>query len=189
MGLPEKLHAIEHGADTSRNHFHDGGVSLPEGMDVSTFRRAVDLLRGTRLRLTAMRLRAHGAKPGLARDLVARALDHAGCWAELRGGDVVFLRIGDFGAPASSGRDAAVERELVGRLSDGLRARTGGDRVRVLIAVAHVWSDEVCDAEDLLSMLTRLAPKTDIAVPYAPSRRQAWSPARHHGSLDRRAAL
>lgn len=145
------------------------GASCPQGGTLTTGRleRIVELLRFSRYRLTALRLRIHGASPVFGELLASRALGETGYTAQLRGGDVLFLHIGDCdetGAVRSF--DAATEKALIERLSYTLAEMTQqGPRVRVLISVAHVWSDAVSDPGEVVELVTRLAPKSDITVP------------------------
>lgn len=145
-----------------------GAPSLgDETLTTGRLERIVELLRFSRYRLTALRLRIHGASPVFGELLVSRALGDTGYAAQLRGGDVLFLHIGDYDETGAARTfDSAAEQALIERLSQTLAEMTRqGPRVRVLISVAHVWSDAVSDPCELVELVTRLAPKSDITVP------------------------
>lgn len=159
--------AVAPAAD-EREHRDAGGEYL------DALQRMVDLLRFSRIRLTALRVRVHGVGCGFAELLVRRALGHLGYAGMLGDGDVVFVHVANFGVRSETLHDSAVERELIRLLSRQLAdLSANGPRVTVEISVAHIWSDEICNARGFVALLKRLAPRTDIVLPGA---RQAASP-------------
>ena len=150
---------IEH-ARAGRERYDAGGEYL------DALQRMVDLLRFSRIRLTALRVCVRGVGCGFAELLVRRALGHLGYAGMLGDGDVVFVHVADFGVRNEELHDYAVERELIGLLSRQLAdLSANGPRVTVEISVAHIWSDEICNARGFVALLKRLVPRTDIVLP------------------------
>lgn len=121
--------------------------------DIGAIRKSVDRLRYLHVPITLVVLRVRETDGDDARRLLCNRLQTLGCAGILPNGDVAMLYLG---TPDSNQTQADhVESRVLDLVSRQLMAFVVcGLDVRCFAAFAHLWSDEIRDAPDIVNLAT-----------------------------------